>query len=157
MAHKAWQQLRSCFEWREKERKLDDKRERTSYMHLRSGCIQNDIRILVPASSKPYMGSAHYTSNSPLSFLNMLQQSRLNCQGVWDHWINLLSQILLPSGIPSRDPRVILAFRAVEHTISQAKVSYNPRISLIDTSIRNFEREYKKRTRKQIILSKAWT
>jgi hypothetical protein len=79
-----------------------------------------------------------------------------NCQNVWDHWITLLSQTILPWGIPSRDLRVTLAFRAIEHTISQAKgslqwLAYLQLIRVFDTLKDSIRRERQSRlcTRKR--------
>ena len=42
----------------------------------------------------------------------------LDCASIWDNWVSLLSQTILPLGTSSRDSRYTLAFQAVEKAIS---------------------------------------
>lgn len=50
-----------------------------------------------------------------------IEEFALNCQRIWDDWMQLLSQTTLSPQLSSRDLSIALAFQAIENTISHAE------------------------------------
>lgn len=50
-----------------------------------------------------------------------IEEYALNCRGIWDDWIRLLSQTHLSSQLSSRDLSIALAFQSIEHAIAHTE------------------------------------
>ncbi len=89
--------------------------------------------------------SAQLLSNALVQNMT-IETFALNCGKIWDSWIHLLSQTLLPPEISSRDPRFTIAFQAIEGIISTTQgilqwLAYAQLIRLFDTLRETIRRE----------------